>query len=202
MTAADLRLGRIWLDRRWFVGFLCLQAGLIAGILLLPIKLLQVIGVGVGGGILLSLLVLYPWIIVPAIVATTALDISGKIIETTALGIPLTGFHLALGLMIVGLGVNTFLRRRTQFPPFQLAVPLFLLLGVMAISVTYSSESTRSDDRIHADAGADFVSLFDHRHARNQNRNQRRGDLDGGGAHCRFGARGGADRHGAFLPTC
>ena len=138
MTSADLRFGPIRFDRKWFVGFLCLQASLIAGILLLPTTLLQVIGAGVGGGILLSLLALHPWIIVPAIIATTALDISGKVIETTALGIPLTGFHLALGLMIVGLGVNCFLRRRTQFPPFQLAVPMFLLLGVMAISLTYS----------------------------------------------------------------
>jgi O-antigen ligase len=138
MPEANLRLGHIWLDRKWFIGFLSLQAGLIVGILLLPIKLLQVMGAGVGGGILLSLLVLYPWIIVPAIIATTALDISGKIIEATALGIPLTGFHLALGLMIIGLALNCFLRRRSEFPPFHLAAPLFMLLGVMAISLTYS----------------------------------------------------------------
>ena len=138
MTTVKLPLGHVYLNRKWFAGFLCLQAVLIVGILLIPIKLLQVIGVGVGAGIFLSLLVLYPWIIVPAIIATTALDISGKIVETTALGIPFTGFHLTLVLMILGLVVNTFIRRRTDFPPFELAGPLFMLLGVMALSLTYT----------------------------------------------------------------
>lgn len=126
------------LDPRWFAVFMGLQAMVLAAVLLMPQKILILAGAGIGSGILAILLVLYPWILVPAIVVTTALDISGQLIRTTVLGIPLTGFHLTLGLLVLALLVNTLLRRRIQFPAFDLGGPLFLLIGVMAISLTYS----------------------------------------------------------------
>ena len=89
-----------------------LQALVPAAVLLMPQKILILAGAGIGSGILAILLVLYPWILVPAIVVTTALDISGQLIRTTVLGIPLTGFHLTLGLLVLALLVNTLLRRR------------------------------------------------------------------------------------------
>ena len=129
----DLRL-----DRRWFAAFLLLQMALLAAALLLPSKLLYIGLGGIGGGLFLVALLLYPWLIVPALVTTTALDITGKVIETTALGIPLTGFHLSLGLMLVSLVANAFLRRRFTFPAFELGPPLILFLGIMAVSLIYS----------------------------------------------------------------
>jgi putative inorganic carbon (HCO3(-)) transporter len=126
------------LDRRWFALFFLLQMGLLAAYLWLPPRPFFVALIGVGSSIMMVLLILYPWIIVPALVATTSLDIAGQLIETTALGIPLTGFHLSLALMFIALLANIFLRRRLEFPPFELAGPLALFLGMMAISLTYS----------------------------------------------------------------
>jgi O-antigen ligase len=129
---------RLRVDRRWFAFFLLLQAAALAAVLLLPNRLLFLALGGIGGGLLLAFLPFYPWIIVPAIVATTALDITGRLVETTALGIPLTSFHLVLALMLVALLVNAVLRRRISFPVFELGPPLLALLGVMAVSLTYS----------------------------------------------------------------
>jgi len=125
-------------DRRWFALFLLLQAAALVAVLLLPGRLLFIALGGISGGIFLAFLLIYPWLIVPAIVATTALDISGKLLETTAIGIPLTGFHVSLGAMLLALLANTCLRRRTRFPAFDLSGPLFMLLAVMAISLIYS----------------------------------------------------------------
>ena len=137
MTAL-LQTGELRLDRRWFLLFLGLMAALLLVVLLVPNRLLLAACAGLGGGIFLAFLLVYPWIIVPLLVATTALDITGQLLKETAIGIPLTGFHLALGLMFLGLLGNTCLRRRTLFPNFELKGPLVLLLGVMALSLTYS----------------------------------------------------------------
>ena len=126
------------LGLRWFAVFMGLQAIVLATALLMPNKILIMAGAGIGGGILVTLMVFYPWMVVPAIVVTTALDISGQLVKTTILGIPLTGFHLTMGLMVAVLLVNTLLRRRTEFPSFELGKPLFLFLGVMAFSLIYS----------------------------------------------------------------
>ena len=40
--------------------------------------------------------------------------------------------------MVIVLPINIFLRRRMEFPGFELKAPLLMLLGVMAISLTYS----------------------------------------------------------------
>jgi O-antigen ligase len=137
MTAL-LQTEALRLDRRWFLLFLSLLAFLLLAVLLVPNRLLLAASAGLGGGVFLAFLLVYPWIIVPLLVATTVLDITGQLLKETAIGIPLTGFHLALGLMFLGLLGNTCLRQRTRFPEFELKGPLFLLLGVMALSLTYS----------------------------------------------------------------
>ncbi len=136
-TQASLPIA-IKLDKRRFALFFLLQVGLLAAYLWLPPEQFFIGIIGVIGCVLMVLLMFYPWIIVPALVATTSLDIAGQLIETTALGIPLTGFHLSLLLMFMALAANICLRRRIEFPPFELAVPLFLFLGIMAVSLTYS----------------------------------------------------------------
>ena len=125
-------------DGRWFVVFLGLQTALLAAAFALPSKLLYGAVAGMAGGLYLASLAVYPWLIVPAVVATTTLDITGQLLKQTVIGIPLTGFHAALGLMLAAILVNTFVRRRTRFPEFELAGPLFLLVAVMAVSLTYT----------------------------------------------------------------
>ena len=133
-----LQTSELQLDRRWFVLFVGLLALLLLAVLLVPNRLLLIACGGLAGGVFLAFLLVYPWIIVPALVATTALDITGQLLKETAIGIPLTGFHLSLGLMFLALLGNTCLRQRTLFPEFELKEPLLLLLGVMALSLTYS----------------------------------------------------------------
>jgi O-antigen ligase len=135
---AFLQTSELRLDRRWFALFLGLLALLLLAVLLVPNRLLLTACAGLAGGVFLAFLLVYPWIIVPLLVATTVLDITGQLLKETAIGIPLTGFHLALGLMFLALLGNTCLRRRTLFPEFELKGPLLLLLGVMALSLTYS----------------------------------------------------------------
>ena len=137
MTAL-LQTGAQQLDRRWFLLFLGLLSLLLLAVLLAPNRLLVTACAGLAGGIYLAFLLAYPWIIVPALVATTALDITGQLLKETSIGIPLTGFHISLGLMFLALMGNACLRRRTLFPEFELKGPLLLLLGVMALSLTYS----------------------------------------------------------------
>ena len=122
----------------WFGALLLVQVSLLAGALWLPSELLVwSLGVVVATSYVV-LVVLRPWTIIPLIVATTALDITGQLVEETPIGIPLTGFHLTLALMGLAVAVNAFLRRRTEFPAFELKVPLAILFGVMAFSLTYT----------------------------------------------------------------
>ena len=126
------------LNRRGFTLFLGVQFALIATVIFAPSEAILPIITGLGALIFLVCCGLFPWIIVPAIVATTALDITGQLVKETAIGIPLTGFHAAFGLMLVGLAMNGFLRDRRTFPEFELKGPLFLLLGVMTLSLSYT----------------------------------------------------------------
>lgn len=126
------------LDRRWFLVFFLFQIAFLATYLWLPKSIFYGALMAGGGVLILILLFVYPWIIVPAIVASTSLDIAGQLVETTALGLPLTGFHISLCLMFVALTVNIFLRRRFDFPRFELAWPLLLFLSMMAVSLIYS----------------------------------------------------------------
>ena len=82
-----------------------------------------------------------PWLIVPLIVLTTGLDSTGRLIGEAGKikGVfHLTGFHLTFGLMIIALAANICLSRRVRFPDFEIKAPLFLFLGCIAISLTYS----------------------------------------------------------------
>ena len=135
---SNLRRPDPQVDRRWFAVFVGLQVVALAAAAILPSKALYSIAAGLAGGLYLVALSIYPWLIVPTVVLTTALDITGQLLKQTVIGIPLTGFHAALGLMLASIAVNTFVRRRTRFPEFELAGPLFMLVAVMAISLTYT----------------------------------------------------------------
>ena len=136
--ATPLRLPPPRLDRRVFGVFVLLQLLALLALLYLPSKLLWAAVLGLGGGLYLVGVLIWPWLIVPAVVATTALDITGQLIKETGIGIPVTGFHISLGLMAIGIFTNTCLRRRLTFPAFELRGPLFLLWGVMAFSLLYT----------------------------------------------------------------
>ena len=138
MTTLTQMTSRPQLDRRWFAIFAFFLASLVVTAMMVPSSVVYGACIGIAAGIFLVLMGLYPWIVVPAIVATTGLDITGRLVKDIGIGIPLTGFHAALGLMLIGICVNTFCRRRTTFPEFELKGPLALLLGVMAISLTYT----------------------------------------------------------------
>ncbi len=126
------------LSRRLFGVFVALQVAVAVAALYLPSKIFAMAAFGIAGGIYLVGVLIWPWIIVPAVVVTTALDITGQLIKKTGIGIPLTGFHLSLMLMAIGIFTNTCLRRRFTFPAFELKGPLFLLWGIMAFSLTYT----------------------------------------------------------------
>lgn len=126
------------LDRRAFAVFIALQIATVWAAIYLPSKLFTFVAAGIAGGIYLVGVLLWPWIIVPSVIATTALDITGQLIKETGIGIPVTGFHLSLMLMSIGIFTNTCLRRRFTFPAFELKGPLFLLWGSMAFSLTYT----------------------------------------------------------------
>lgn len=138
MTGTTRERVKVDLDRRWFALFIVAQACALGLALVLPTKMSYAVLAGIGGGLFLTLLLIYPWIIVPVVVATTAMDITGQLFKETLIGIPITGFHAALGLMMAGILTNTFLRGRTTFPEFELKAPLAMLLGVMALSLTYT----------------------------------------------------------------
>ncbi|MEE2657806.1 MAG: O-antigen ligase family protein [Candidatus Latescibacterota bacterium] len=126
------------LDRRTFALFVLVQILLVGAALWLPSKWMWITAAGVAGGIYFVGVLLHPWIIVPSVVVTTALDITGRLIKETGIGIPVTGFHIAFALMVVGILTSTFLRRRIEFPAFELGTPLFALWGVMAVSLLYT----------------------------------------------------------------
>ena len=129
------------LDRRGFAVLLICQALVLAGALFftewLPVLLL--------GALCAMLFVLSsltrPWIIVPLVVLTTGLDTTGRVFgEPGAVkaGFHLTGFHLVFGLLLVAMAVHISLTRRARFPDFELKAPLFMFLGCIAVSLTYS----------------------------------------------------------------
>jgi O-antigen ligase len=126
------------LDRKWFFLFLALQAACLLAALWLPTKPVLLTALGLAGGLVAVALLLHPWVIVPLVVATTALDFSGRLLETTSIGVPLTGFHLVYALLLVVLLLNIFVRNRFSFPEFPLLLPFALLLGSIAVSLTYS----------------------------------------------------------------
>ena len=138
LIVKKLRNPNIELDKRWFAGFVGLQTFAVMLAFIVPTATIYAVVAGLAAGILLVCLLIYPWLIVPAVIATTALDITGQLLKETLIGIPITGFHVTLGLMLIGIVTSSFLRRRTIFPEFELKGPLFMLLGVMAFSLIYT----------------------------------------------------------------
>lgn len=132
-SAGDLRL-----NYRWFAVFLALQAALLTGSLLYSRFILYLTLAGIAVSLFSAMVLLYPWLIIPIIVATTALDSTGRLMNPSGSIFHLTGFHLAFGLTIIAVLANVFLRRRVHFPPFELKIPLLLLLFSIAVSLTYS----------------------------------------------------------------
>jgi putative inorganic carbon (HCO3(-)) transporter len=126
------------LDGRWFAAFMLLQVVALVAILLGGLKFVLLAVGGVVAGLIMVLLLLYPWIVVPALVVTTALDITGRLIHLPSIGVPLTGFHLSMAIMVITLPINMFLRRRIELPVFELKGPLMAFLLIIAISLTYS----------------------------------------------------------------
>ncbi len=123
---------------KWFAAFLLVQLAVLEGslgvspfVLYLSAAALAAFAFAVG-------VLLYPWLVVPVIVLSTALDATGRLVQGTGGKFNLTGFHLAFVLLGIALGANTFLRRRTVFPAFELRAPLGCLLAAIAVSLTYS----------------------------------------------------------------
>ncbi|MXY82625.1 MAG: hypothetical protein F4Y91_11315, partial [Gemmatimonadetes bacterium] len=129
------------LDRRYFAAFLVFQGAVVAGSIFvfefLPALLIGALCVA----FFVAGLMLRPWIIVPILLLTTALDSTGRLFGESGPSkeiFLLTGFHLAFGLMVAGLAANICLRQRVHFPDFEIKVPLFLFLASIAVSLTYT----------------------------------------------------------------
>ena len=102
-----------------FVVFLLVQVAVLLCVLFLP-REQAFVGLGGSGachcvGLALFLLTLYPWLAIPAIIATTALDSAGRVIQTTALGVSVTGFHLSFILLCIALASHIFLQSAVLF---------------------------------------------------------------------------------------
>ncbi len=144
-----------------FAVFLLVQVAVLVCFLFLPREqaLWSLGGAALVIALVLALLFLtiYPWLVLPVIIVTTALDSAGRVIQTTAFGVSVTGFHLSFVLLCVALASHIFLQKRRIFPPLEIQAPLVLFLGCMAVSLTYSPnqpEATISFFRIV------FLALF------------------------------------------
>jgi len=109
-----------------------------------PIKVTLLLVAVLAGGFFLFLLPAWPAILFPAMVVTTALDISGQISEDsrffTALDTPITAFHLAGGAAIIFCVANLLLKKRMVFPRLKLTIPLMAFLSVIGLSVLYTPQ--------------------------------------------------------------
>ena len=129
------------LDRRYFAAFLVFQGAVVAGSIFVSEFLPALLVGALCVAFFFAGLLLRPWLVVPILLLTTALDSTGRLIGEAghSKGIFfLTGFHLAFGLLVVGLVANICLRQRMHFPDFEIKVPLFLFLASIAVSLTYT----------------------------------------------------------------
>jgi len=153
-THTDLR--SYTLDRRYFAAFLVFQGLMVAGSIFYTELLPALLVVSLLAVLFVTGVLVRPWLILPMIVLTTGLDSTGRLVGEAGKiqGIfHLTGFHLTFGLMIIALAANICLTRRVRFPDFDVKAPLFLFLGSIAVSLTYSPnqpEATVSFMRICA----------------------------------------------------
>lgn len=138
MTIPAARLGGHHLRQGWAAAFLLLLAATLAAYLFLPPEyLLWGLG-GIAGMAAIFLLPIFPWLLIPVIVVTTALDSAGRLVQATALGMPVTGFHLAFVLLCASYAMHIFLTKRRSFPRLEILVPLVVFLGCIAVSLTYT----------------------------------------------------------------
>ncbi|NKB69247.1 MAG: hypothetical protein GKR89_19430 [Candidatus Latescibacteria bacterium] len=141
MSSSSPTLFAHHLNGRNFALFVAFQVLLMGALILASDQQRIVLFIALGSvaaAVFLAFLVIYPWLSIPLLLSTTAIDITGRLIKETPLGIPLTGFHLALVLMALALLTNIALEKRFTLPPFGLLGPLFLFWGVMAISQIYT----------------------------------------------------------------
>ena len=124
---------------------------MIAG-LCLSAKELIIMAAAPIGLVFVFLLPSYPQILFPMIFITSALDVTGQIVETRFFEIPLTSFHLCLAALFFFSAINLLLVRRRQFPITGIEVPLFALLTIIGFSLIYTP---------NLEVGAvDFIRLF------------------------------------------
>ena len=144
------------LDRRYFAGFLAFQGLMVAGSIFFTELLPALLVAALCACLFVAGVLVRPWLIIPLIILTTGLDSTGRLIGEAGKikGIfHLTGFHLTFGLMIIALAAHICMTRRVRFPDFEIKAPLFMFLGCIAVSLTYSPnqpEATVSFVRICA----------------------------------------------------
>jgi len=126
---------------RTFILIILLQMIALGAATLLPSRVSYLAALGMFGLTSVILLPIYPQILFPFMILTTALDISGQITELKLISlynIPITGFHIAGGGAIAFCVANIFLRRRLVLPRLEVTLPLMLLLADMGIAIIYS----------------------------------------------------------------
>ena len=137
-VSRHIKAREVNLDHRWFALFLVLQAAAVGLVLYDQLGLLLLAVAAAAAAIFLAYLIIYPWLLIPVIIGSTAMDITGRLEKSVMFGLPLTGFHVAFILMVIALPINICIRRTTTFPEFELRHPLILFLGMMLVSLTYS----------------------------------------------------------------
>ena len=135
--------------------FLVAMSVVVVGIAL-PFEDALVVAGGLLGALLVVILPIYPQILFPLMIISTALDYTGTLVDTTKLldvyEVPITAFHIMGGGALLFSMANAFLRGRTRLPRLEINLPLILFLAVVGISVSYSV------DRL--EAAVDFVRLL------------------------------------------
>jgi O-antigen ligase len=127
-------------------------------ILALVELLILVMALTLSSKILLSLLVfavgvpiflclpVYPQIILPLMIVTTALDFGGVVIKGIrvlgSIETPVTAFHLAGGAGIIFCAASILWKKRTLLPRVKIIIPLALFLSLIGISSLYAPEKS------------------------------------------------------------
>lgn len=96
------------------------------------------------GVLFLLILPVYPQILFPLMILSTAMDQTGALIADTRLfgasDIALTGFHLAGGSGFLFFALYLLFKRRSHLPRLELTLPLALFVFMNGLSVLYAPE--------------------------------------------------------------
>ncbi|HID95756.1 MAG TPA: hypothetical protein EYP53_06840 [Candidatus Latescibacteria bacterium] len=129
-------------NRKQYFALLLVEFLILFLALILPPEKALLLALGLGGAVLIFLLPVYPLILFPLMVVTSALDVSGQILPDTRLfttfNTPITGFHLVGSAAILFTLAKLFFEKRTRLPRLELTIPLVFYLTVLGISVVYS----------------------------------------------------------------